>query len=112
MVAAFVTWNPLTVIYPTPVLEGMKLLLEKQDEIADARAIMILLTDGAQNEGASYSRISKIVKAFGIPVYTIAYNMNTPEDLKDLADLNEADAANASSDDIVNKLRDLFNSEL
>ena len=94
------------------VLEGMKLLLEKQDEISDARAIMILLTDGAQNEGASYSRISGIVKAFGIPVYTIAYNMTTPEDLKDLADLNEADAANASSDDIVNKLRDLFNSEL
>ena len=94
------------------VLEGMKLLLEKQDEIADARAILILLTDGAQNEGVSYKRISGIVKAFGIPVYTIAYNMTTPEDLKDLADLNEADAANASSDDIVNKLRDLFNSEL
>lgn len=94
------------------VLEGAKLLLEKQEEIPEARAIMILLTDGAQNEGVSYGRIAKIVKAFGIPVYTIAYNMTTPEDLQKLADLNEADAANASNDDIVNKLRDLFNSEL
>lgn len=94
------------------VLEGMKLLLEKQEEIPEARAIMILLTDGAQNEGVSYSRIASIVKAFGIPVYTIAYNMTTPEELREMAELNEADAANASNADIVNKLRDLFNSEL
>lgn len=94
------------------VLYGIKLLQEKQTEIPEARTILIVLTDGAQNEGVSFERIAKLVKAFGIPVYTIAYNMSTPEELRYLSELNEADAANASNEDIVNKLRDLFNSEL
>ena len=73
---------------------------------------MFLLTDGEQNAGYDYSRIKGLVSGLKIPVYTIAYNYNNTDELKDLASLNEAACLSADSDDIVNQLRNLFNVEL
>ena len=94
------------------VMEGAKLLLEKQKEIPDAKLMMFVLSDGAQNVGIKYERIPSIVKALGVPVYTIGYNMNSTSELKALADINEAALINASSEDVVNQLRNLFNTQL
>ena len=94
------------------VMEATKLLLDKQKEIPDATLMMFVLSDGAQNVGIKYERIPSIVKALGIPVYTIGYNMSSTTELKALAGINEAALINASSDDVVNQLRNLFNTQL
>ena len=94
------------------VMEAAKLLLDKQKELPDAKLMMFVLSDGEQNVGIKYERIPSIVKALGIPVYTIGYNMSSTEELKALASINEAALINASSDDVVNQLRNLFNTQL
>ncbi len=94
------------------VMEATKLLLDKQKELPDAKLMMFVLSDGEQNVGIKYERIPSIVKALGIPVYTIGYNMSSTEELKALASINEAALINASSDDVVNQLRNLFNTQL
>ena len=94
------------------VLEGVKLLLDKQKEVPDAKLMLFVLSDGEQNVGVKYDRITSIVKALGIPIYTIGYNMSSTDELKALAGINEAALINASSDDVVNQLRNLFNTQL
>lgn len=94
------------------VMEATKLLLDKQKEIPDAKLMLFVLSDGAQNTGIKYERIPSIVKALGIPIYTIGYNMSSTDELKALAGINEAALINASSDDVVNQLRNLFNTQL
>lgn len=94
------------------VMEATKLLLDKQQEIPNAKLMMFVLSDGAQNVGIKYDRIPSIVKALGIPVYTIGYNMSSTTELKALAGINEAALINASSEDVVNQLRNLFNTQL
>ena len=94
------------------VMEATKLLLDKQKEIPNAKLMMFVLSDGAQNVGIKYDRIPSIVKALGIPVYTIGYNMSSTTELKALAGINEAALINASSEDVVNQLRNLFNTQL
>ena len=45
-----------------------------------------------------------------MPVYTIGYNYNdTNGELNKLSDINEVAMLNATSDDIANQLRNLFN---
>ena len=94
------------------VLQGMKMILEKQKELPDAKVMLFVLTDGEQNLGASYSRIKGIVKGLKIPVYAIGYNMSNTRELTELAELNEAAVINASTEDVINHLRNLFNSQL
>ena len=94
------------------VLEGIKLLLDKQKEVPDAKLMLFVLSDGEQNMGVKYDRITSIVKALSIPIYTIGYNMSSTDELKALAGINEAALINASSDDVVNQLRNLFNTQL
>jgi Ca-activated chloride channel family protein len=88
------------------------MLLEKQQEVPDAKLMLFVLTDGEQNVGTSYSRIRSIVKSLQIPVYTIAYNTGSTEDMKELSEMNEAAPLEANTQDIVNQLRNLFNTQL
>ncbi len=93
-------------------LQAIKMLLEKQQEVPDAKLMLFVLTDGEQNVGTSYSRIRSIVKSLQIPVYTIAYNTGSTEDMKELSEMNEAAPLEANTQDIVNQLRNLFNTQL
>lgn len=47
-----------------------------------------------------------------VPVYTIGYNLQNSNALKQLSEINEAALINAQTDDIVNQLRNLFNVQL
>ena len=94
------------------VLEGLKLVLDKQQEIPEAKPLLFVLSDGQQNAGTSYSRVKAIAGALRVPIYTIGYNMTDTDELSDLARLNEATLINASSDDVINQLRNLFNTQL
>lgn len=93
-------------------LQAIKMLLEKRKEIPDAKLMLFVLTDGAQNRGTAYSRIRSIVKSLQIPVYTIAYNTESTDDMRELAEMNEAAPLEANTQDIVNQLRNLFNTQL
>ena len=94
------------------VLMGLKMLQEKAEEVPNAKMMLFVLTDGEQNEGYSLDRVKPIVAGMGVPVYTIAYNYSDNGDLEELSNINEAACIQASSDDIVNQLRNLFNVEI
>lgn len=100
------------------VLVGLNMLQEKTQELKESgvenvKQIMFVLTDGEQNEGYSLDRITPIVAGLQVPVYTISYNyLDDNGELEKLSAINEVSALKASSDDIVNQLRNLFNVEL
>ena len=91
------------------VAVGLKMLLDKAEEVPDASLVLFVLSDGVKNRGLGLNRIEPIVGGLHIPVYCIGYNMNNTKELKELAEINEAALINADSDDIVNQLRNLFN---
>lgn len=94
------------------VLTGMQMLEDYAKEIPDAKLMLFVLTDGAQNTGYSLDRITDVVGGLKIPVYTIAYNYDSVKDLETLSNINEAAQIKANSDDVVNQLRNLFNVNL
>ena len=94
------------------VLVGIDMIRKLQEQNPDVKPMIFVLTDGEQNKGFGLDRISGIVTGLGIPVYTIAYNYNDNGELEKLSGLNEAATIKASSSDVVNQLRNLFNVSL
>ncbi len=98
------------------VLVGLKMMLDKKEEIPNAKMMMFVLSDGEQNCGCSLSRITPIVEGLKVPVYTIGYNLESDStaasELEKLSGINEASLINATSDDLINHMRNLFNVEL
>lgn len=94
------------------VLVALSMINEAQADIPDAVPLIILLTDGDTNGGYTLSRISDVVEGMRVPVYSISYNYGGSRDLDTLSGLNEASVIKADSDDIVNQLRNLFNTQL
>lgn len=93
------------------VLQGMKMLQDSRETIPDAKLMLFVLSDGEQNVGCDLNKITDIVEAFSIPVYTIGYNANLSE-LSDLSAINEAATIDADSEDVVYKLSALFNAQM
>ncbi len=92
------------------VLVALNMLAEKAEEVPDAKLMLFVLSDGEQNEGYSLTRITPIVAGLQVPIYTIGYNYSDSNgELGTLSDINEAASLNATSDDIANQLRNLFN---
>lgn len=96
------------------VLVALGMIEEKMDEVSNAKPMLFVLTDGAQNEGYSLDRVTGIVGGLQVPVYTIAYNYTDSglDELETLSAINEAVTIRADSDDISNNLRNLFNTQL
>ncbi|MDD2836220.1 MAG: VWA domain-containing protein, partial [Methanothrix sp.] len=72
---------------------------------------IFVLSDGKSNTGHSLDDILRIVQDLGMPIYTIGYNANLPE-LREIAEINEAVCIDADTENVVIKLRNLFNAEL
>lgn len=98
------------------VLVALKMMLEKQKEVPNAKLMLFVLSDGDQNRGYVLNRVIPIVGGLKIPIYTIDYNLNdgshAVKELKRLSNVNEASLINAKSEDLVNQLRNLFNTQL
>ena len=94
------------------VLVAMKEMLDKKEEVPDAKMMLFVLSDGEQNEGYSLSRIAPVVEGLGVPIYTIGYNFSDTSELEDLSEINEAATIKANTDDVVNHLRNLFSVEM
>ena len=98
------------------VLVAMKMMMDKKQEVPNAKMMLFVLSDGDQNRGYSLDRIAPIVGGLKIPVYTIGYNISgdsrPASELTRLSNINEAAMINADSDGLVNQLRNLFNTQL
>lgn len=93
------------------LLTGIKMINEAKEQVPDAKTMLFVLSDGQCNSGVDYGKAAKIVKAFGIPVYTIGYNENI-DSLKELSSVNEAVYIDADNDDVVYELSALFNAQM
>ncbi len=79
----------------------------------DAVPMIFLLSDGATNAGYSHSEVSDLFSSLEVPIYTIAYGEDADTDaLQMIADINEAAALNASTQDIVYQIKQLFNATM
>lgn len=98
------------------VLIALKMMLDKQEEVPNAKMMLFVLSDGDQNRGYNLDRVAPIVGGLKVPVYSIGYNLDdgsrATNELKRLSNINEASLINASSEDLVNQLRNLFNTQL
>jgi von Willebrand factor type A domain. len=97
------TFNAVTV--------ALDMLLKAKQEIPNAKLMIFVLSDGAQNAGYSLESIRGILDAYQIPVNTIGYN-DTNKALQQLATINEGASINAESENVVYELKNLFNSQM
>ncbi len=90
---------------------AIKMLLEAKKNNPNAKLMLFLLSDGAQNEGFSLEYVEPVIQESGIPVYTIGYNADI-EALQSISNINEASSINADSDDVIYKIKSLFNAQM
>ena len=93
------------------IIVATDMLLAAKEQYPDAKLMMFVLSDGETNRGYSLKDIQESIDALNIPIYTIGYNADIPA-LESISAINEAASINADSDDVVYKLKNLFNSSL
>lgn len=93
------------------IIVAADMLIKAKEEYPDAKLMMFVLSDGETNRGYSLKDIEESMDALNIPIYTIGYNADIPA-LESISAINEAASINADSDDVVYKLKNLFNSSL
>ena len=86
-------------------------MIQAKEQYPDAKLMMFVLSDGETNRGYSLKDIQNPIDALNIPIYTIGYNADLPA-LESISAINEAASINADSDDVIYKLKNLFNSSL
>ena len=96
----------------TEELMSMQKMLQKaKEQYPDAKPMLFVLSDGQSNRGYDLSDIREPLDALNIPVYTIGYNADI-EALSQISSINEAASINADTDDVVYKIKNLFNANL
>jgi Ca-activated chloride channel family protein len=93
------------------VTVAVKMLLEAKENNPNAKLMLFLLSDGETNEGHPLNYVEPVIKESGIPVYTIGYNADI-EALQKISNINEASSINADSDDVIYKIKSLFNAQM
>ncbi len=106
------TANGSTASYDAVVV-AMDMIEKAKADKPDAKAMIFLLSDGYQNVGYGLNTISPALEESHIPVYTISYTADADTDaMRKLSEINEAATINADSEDIVYKIKSLFNSQM
>jgi len=93
------------------ILVALKMLQDYQVENPDVKPMIILLSDGNQTDGYALSDIDEIVAGMQVPIYTIGYNA-TIENLEEISKINEAATINATSENVIYRIKAFFNAEL
>lgn len=91
------------------VIVAMNMITEYKKQVPDARCIIFVLSDGYQNKGHTINEIDDVVSGLQIPIYTICYNDGDANTLNQLSSINEGVTINASNDDVIYQLKQLFN---
>jgi Ca-activated chloride channel family protein len=93
------------------VLVALKMLLDKKEEVPDARLMIFVLSDGEANEGFTFEKMAPVAAALGIPLHTIGYNANL-EELSRMSAINEGLSINANESNVVYQIKNVFNANL
>ncbi|MDO5154553.1 MAG: VWA domain-containing protein [Eubacteriales bacterium] len=95
------------------VLVGVDMIKKAQEANPNAKVMLFLLSDGMANEGYMLDDIDGVLKNERVPVYTISYTEEADKEaMQALSNVNEAASINADSDDIIYKIKSLFNSQM
>lgn len=104
--------NGATASYDAVVV-ATNMLLEAKENHPDAKIMLFLLSDGQANRGNTLESITGLLQKEKIPVYTISYGSGADTSaMSELSNINEAAAINADSDDIIYKIKSLFNAQM
>lgn len=90
---------------------AMSMIGQAMEEHPDAKPMLFVLSDGETNSGYSLNDIRDVLSGLKIPVYTIGYNADL-EALQSISAVNEAASIDASTDDVVYQLKNLFNANM
>ena len=92
---------------------AMDMIEKAKKDYPDAKPMLFLLSDGQANEGFTLGTIKGALKTQKTPVYTISYGDEADtKAMNEVASVNEAASIVADSNDIVYKIKGLFNSSL
>lgn len=95
------------------VMVGVDMIKKAQESNPNAKVMLFLLSDGMANQGFRLDDIEGVLKQERVPVYTISYTEEADRDaMQKLSNVNEAASINADSDDIIYKIKSLFNSQM
>lgn len=95
------------------VVVAMDMIEKAKADHPDAKTMLFLLSDGQANEGFELDDITYALKDKKLPVYTISYGEYADNDeMSRVSSVNEAASIIADSDDIVYKIKSLFNNNL
>lgn len=95
------------------ILVAIDMIKKAKADNPNAKVMLFLLSDGHAQSGYSLENISGVLRDESIPVYTISYTSNADiEEMQKLSNINEAASVNADSDDVVYKIKTLFNSQM
>lgn len=95
------------------VCVAMNMIEKAKESNPNAKCMIFLLSDGYANGKFTLNDITYAVKQFSIPIYTIGYTDEADMDsMGALSSICEAASINADADDIVYKIKSLFNSQL
>jgi Ca-activated chloride channel family protein len=98
------------------ILAGENMLLNYKKDHPEVQLKLFVLTDGETNGGLRESQALKVLDGTDIPMFSIGYNLDkypkAAQVLENLSTLNEAVTINASSEDVVYRLRSLLSVEM
>lgn len=95
------------------ILTAIKMIEDAKVDYPNAKTMIFLLSDGMANGRYNLDDIEHIMLEAEIPVYTIGYtNQADTDELTKVSNVNEAAFINADSEDIVYKIKSLFNAQL
>ena len=95
------------------ILVATDMVKKAKADHPDAKVMLFLLNDGMANNGYTLDNITGVLKEEKIPVYTISYTSQADKDaMQQLSNINEAASIDADSDDIIYKIKSLFNSQM
>ncbi len=93
------------------VLVALDMLEQAKADIPNAKLMMFVLSDGQQTEGYEFGKVAPVIRGMRIPVHTICYGTSIDE-MREMSGLNEASATQATPEDVVYNLRNVFNAQM
>jgi len=93
------------------VVVATKMLSDYGVSHPDHKLIVFVLSDGEQNEGLGLDKVQDALQWSGVPVHTIAYDIQS-EQLKSLSRLAEGAYIESSSSSASYRIGNLLNSEM
>ncbi|GBF81720.1 vWA domain-containing protein [Aphanothece sacrum] len=94
------------------VMVALSKLMEQKKANPDGRFYLLLLTDGAVNQGFTFKDISSIIEYSGVRVYPIAYGEVNEQELQSIAALRESTVKKGNPENVKDLLKELFQTNL